>query len=239
MRRLFAFVVIGLLVVGALVVAADRGGAWLAARLIADRVQASEHLAQRPEVRVAGTPFLPQLIRGRYQAFDVRARDLRSGPLPLADVDATVTGVRLPLADLVSGSVARVAADQVRARVLVRYADVDALLADRNLKVAAAGNVVRVTGTARVLGRDLSASALSDIAVRDGQIVVTARKIETGNGLADSALSALASSRRFDFTVPGADLPFGLRLDGVRVQPDGLALTASGRAVVLSLARPA
>jgi LmeA-like phospholipid-binding len=234
MRRLFVVATVGLLLLGALVVAADRGGAWLSARLIADQVQAGEHLTQRPEVRVAGTPFLPQLIRGRYQAFDVRARDLRSGPLPLADVDATVSGVRLPLADIVSGSVSRVAADQVRARVLVRYADLDPLLADRNLKVSPAGDALRVTGTARVLGRDLAASALSDVAVRDGQLVVTARKIETGNGLADSALSALASGRRFDFTVPAADLPFGLRLDGVRVQPDGLALTAQGHAVELS-----
>lgn len=180
-----------LVVLAGCVIGADRGAAWLAARLAATRVQSTEHLAQRPRVLVHGTPFLPQIVRGRYQAVEVWAR------------------------------------------VMPRYGALNTYLAGRNLSVAAAGPSLRVTGTARVLGRDFSAAAVSDVAVRDGQVVVTAHRIETGNSLADTALSAAADARRLDFTVRLGSLPFGLRLTDVRVQPDGLVLTADARAVVV------
>lgn len=135
---------------------------------------------------VHGTPFLPQIVRGR----------LRPEPLPVAEVDSTLTGVRLPLGDVLRRSVSQVDADSVRARVMLRYGDLNTYLAGRNLSVAAAGPSLRVTGTARVLGRDFSAAAVSDVAVRGGQVVVTAHRIETGNSLADTALSAAADARR-------------------------------------------
>lgn len=220
MRRLLLVLVL----LAGCVIGADRGAAWLAARLVATRVQSTEHLAQRPRVLVHGTPFLPQIVRGR----------LRPEPLPVAEVDATLTGVRLPLGDVLRRSVSQVDADSVRARVMLRYGDLNTYLAGRNLSVAAAGPSLRVTGTARVLGRDFSAAAVSDVAVRDGQVVVTAHRIETGNSLADAALSAAADARRLDFTVRLGSLPFGLRLTDVRVQPDGLVLTADARAVVVN-----
>jgi hypothetical protein len=230
MRRLLLVLVL----LAGCVIGADRGAAWLAARLVATRVQSTEHLAQRPRVLVHGTPFLPQIVRGRYQAVEVWALDLRPEPLPVAEVDATLTGVRLPLGDVLRRSVSQVDADSVRARVMLRYGDLNTYLAGRNLSVAAAGPSLRVTGTARVLGRDFSAAAVSDVAVRDGQVVVTAHRIETGNSLADTALSAAADARRLDFTVRLGSLPVGLRLTDVRVQPDGLVLTADARAVVVN-----
>lgn len=220
MRRLLLVLVL----LAGCVIGADRGAAWLAARLVATRVQSTEHLAQRPRVLVHGTPFLPQIVRGR----------LRPEPLPVAEVDSTLTGVRLPLGDVLRRSVSQVDADSVRARVMLRYGDLNTYLAGRNLSVAAAGPSLRVTGTARVLGRDFSAAAVSDVAVRDGQVVVTAHRIETGNSLADTALSAAADARRLDFTLRLGSLPFGLRLTDVRVQPDGLVLTADARAVVVN-----
>lgn len=229
MRRLLLVVI----VLAVVAVAADRGAAWAASRVVADQVQSAEHLTRRPQVLMTGTPFLPQLLGGNYRAVEVRAHELRTDQLTVAEVDATLTGVRLPPQKVVQGSITAVRADEVRARVLVRYGDLDAVLSGRNLTVAAAGESLRITGSARVLGRDVSAAAVSDVAVRDGALVVTARKIETGSSLADAALSAVAVGGRFDFTVRPGVLPFGLRLDSVRVRPDGLDVTAVAHAVEL------
>jgi hypothetical protein len=89
---------------------------------VATRVQSTEHVAQRPRALVHGTPLLPQIV---YQAVELWALDLRQEPLPVAEVDATLTGVRLPLGAVLRRSVSQVDADSVRARVMLRYGDLN------------------------------------------------------------------------------------------------------------------
>lgn len=90
MRRLL----VGLVVLLALLLAADRAGAALASRAIAAEVQSATRLPGEPDVEVAGFPFLTQALAGRYDRVELTARDVPAGELTLDRLDATLTGVQ-------------------------------------------------------------------------------------------------------------------------------------------------
>jgi hypothetical protein len=79
----------------------------------------------------------------------------------------------------------------------------------------------------------VTGSALSRLTVDDGQVVVTAESFDVGAGLV-SRLLTRALAGRFDARVSLGALPYGLRVDGVAVQTDGLAVTAQPADAVLS-----
>ena len=209
----------------------DRGAAALAGRAVASQVQTTGGLASRPEVSVEGFPFLTQAVRGRYDRVEVSAQDVPAGELRLAALDATLTGVRVPLSDVVTGSVGAVPVDRVVAETLVPYAELARRAGSRALQVAPAGDRVRVTGSVEVLGRTLRAAAVSRVVVEGGALVVTAERFEVGNDVADAVLST-ALGDRLDLRVP-VSLPYGLELQSLEVRPDGVLVRSAARDVVL------
>ena len=228
MKRLL----VSLLVLAALAVAADRIALVVAERQVAAQLQTSGSLSTRPQVSVRGIPFLTQALAGRYDDIELSATDVSAGGGRLSRLDASLHGVHLPLSAALSGSVTSVPVDSVRATVLVSYADLATQLRDRGLSVTPAGALLRVTGSVTVLGRRVSASALSSVRLSGSSVVVSAQRFEVGNAAADRALtSGLAG--RFDFVVRIGTLPYGLKLTAVRVSPDGVIATAAGTNTVL------
>jgi hypothetical protein len=182
----------------------------------------------KPSVSFGGFPFLTQAVRGRYSAVEVSASDVAAGGERLSQFDADLAGLRLPLSAALSGNVARVPVDGVDARVVLSYADLQRRLRDRRLALAAGpSGLLRVTGTVRVLGRDVSAAALSSVRLSGTSVVVTAQRFE-GGGI------SVPLGNRLDFTVRIGKLPYGLALSGVRVTPGGIEATARGRNTVLT-----
>ncbi len=84
-----------------------------------------------------------------------------------------------------------------------------------------------------MLGRTLSASALSSLRVSGHDVVVTAQRFEVGAKPADAALTALLGNR-FDFRASIGALPYGLVLQTAAVRPDGVEATATAEAAVLT-----
>ena len=228
MRKLLVALV---LLVGLLVVV-DRVAARLAAQAIASEVQASAGLAAEPEVDVVGFPFLTQALAGRYDRVEVTAVDVPAGELVLARLDATLTGVQVPLSDALAGSVERVPVEGVRAQALVAYDELARRSGERRLTVAPAGERVRVTGSVDALGRTLSAVAVSRVEVVEGDLLVTAEEYEVGNETADRIITR-ALGDRLDLRIPVSGLPYGLEVRGVEVQPQGVAVVARSGATVL------
>ncbi|MFN2521994.1 MAG: DUF2993 domain-containing protein [Mycobacteriales bacterium] len=230
MKRLL----VSLLVLLVVLVAADRVAVVVAGRVVAGQLQTSGDLSVRPSVSFGGFPFLTQAVRGRYSSVRVRASDVTAGGERLSAFDATLDGLRLPLSAALSGDVSQVPVDAVQARVVLSYADLQRRLRDRRLGLASGpSGLLRVTGTVRVLGRDVSAAALSSVRLSGTSVVVTAQRFEVGSATADRVLSA-ALGKRLDFTVRIGKLPYGLALSAVQVTPDGLAATAAGRNRVLT-----
>lgn len=230
MTKLLLFVVGLLIVLGV----GDRVTAKVAAGEIAKTVRQSQGLPVRPDVHVGGLPFLTQAVAGRYREITLNARDLRVDDVRVARLDATLTGVHVPLGDVLGRRVTDVPVDHLRGTVLLGYDDLSARLRSRGLTVGAAGEQVRVTGMVTVLGQTLRASADSDVRVgpSGSSLIITARRFQVGNALADSALSA-AIGGRFDFVVRTSQLPFDLTVREVRVTPDGLLIEAAGDGVTL------
>lgn len=224
--------VIALVVVAALLLVVDRGGAYLAGRLAAARLQDSAGLATRPDVSVTGFPFLTQLLRGRYQRIEVVASGVPAGTARLRTLSATLRDVRLPLSSLLSGNVASVPVGQLDARALLAYDELTRRSGSRELTFAPAGNEVRVTGSVRVLGRTLSAAALSTVALDGGSVSVVGRSFRTGNGVADAVLTA-GLRDKLDLRVDVSRLPYGLAVRSVAVEPNGIAILAGARDAVL------
>ena len=221
---------------------ADRVAAAVAARELAAQLQAQAGLAAPPEVEVGGVPFLTQALAGRYDRIDVTARDVPAGEvegtaLTLRTLTATLRGARVPLSDALSGTVSSVPVDRVDARVLLPYDALARRAAGASVTVAPAGDRLRVRGTVRLLGRDVQASALSRLRVDGDALVVTAESFDVGGGLADRLVTR-ALRERFDLRVELGRLPYGLAVEGVQVQEDGLALTAASADAVLAAPAP-
>lgn len=223
-----------LVVLGALFVVVDRVAVAIAENEVGDRIAQQADLPGPPEVDITGFPFLTQAFRGRYDRVEVTATDVPAGELRLDRLDATLRGVHVPLSEALSGDVTRVPVEQIDARALVGYAELSQRSGDRQLTVSAGtGSRVRVTGNVEVLGRTLSAVAVSRVEVVDGAIVVTAEEFEVGNEAADEVITR-ALRGRFDITVPVTGLPYGLRVTGLGVEPDGVVVRANAVDTVLS-----
>lgn len=212
---------------------ADRAGAALAGRALAAELQRSGGLASRPSVDVAGVPFLTQAVRGRYRRIDVEATSVPAGEVVLQSLTVQLSGVRVPLSAALSGSLDAVPVDRVDATAVLAYADLARRARNRELTVSPAGDDVRVRGVVRVLGQELSASALSSLTVDGDEVVVTARSFEVGNVVADRVLTQ-ALRDRLDFRFRLRALPYGLTVSGVDVRPEGVALAAVARDTVLT-----
>lgn len=231
MRRLLSV----LLVLLVLTAVADRVGALLAGRVVAGQLQSAAGLPEQPDVDVRGVPFLTQALAGRYERVEVRATGVPAGELTVTELTATLTGARVPLEDVLSGAVEEVPVEVIEAQVLLSYDVLSRRSGDRQLTVSPDGDRVRVQGSVRVLGQTLAATAVSTVTVEGGALVVSAQEFEVGNEAADAALTR-ALRGRFDLRIPVSDLPYGLRLQSIAVQSDGVALSALARDVVLKAA---
>ena len=221
-----------LLTLAVCAVAADRLSLVLTERAVAAQLQTSGGLSTRPDVTIRGLPFLTQAFAGVYDDVEVSASDVTAGGGRLSKLDVTLRGVHVPLSDALSGSVDAVPVDTLRATVLLSYEDMARQLRDRRLTVAAAGDLLRVSGSVTVLGRTVTASALSTVKLSGSSVVVTAKRFEVGHAVASKAVT-LALAGRFDFVIRVGQLPYGLTMSSVAVRPEGVVAIADAKQTVL------
>jgi hypothetical protein len=224
--------VVVLLVLVALVVAADRVSVRVAEAAVAKQVQQSANLRSRPDVRIRGFPFLTQAVRGSYDRIDVSADDLDRGGVHVTRLTASLHDVRVPLGDALHGDVGAIPVSGIDATALVTYADLAHRSGVVGMTIQPDGDLVRVTGRVTVLGRTVRASAVSAVALRGSRIAVTARSLTVLGQSSPALVNALAGT--LDLLVPIGTLPYDLRVTGLSVSSAGLRLTARSGPTVLS-----
>lgn len=219
---------VGVAVVLALLVGADRAGDLVAGRVLAERVAArTDGLAADPQADVRGVPFLTQLVGGTYDDVRIRA-DLLAGPVPVRELEVRLRGLELGLERLVSGDVGEVPVQGLTATGLLLWDDLEAV-ADRPVELSLQGpGQIRVNGEADVQGRRVVVDAVSTAQVVDGAIQVTASRLMDGDGQPVPGDQGL-----LDVRLPSPDLPYGLVLEQVRPSAQGLVVTARGGPTVL------
>lgn len=230
MRKLITAVV----VVVILFVGADRIVHAVAEHELAAQIRSSQQLPATPKVHLDGFPFLTQVIRGRYDGGRIVVEGLRTPRMRIDRLDATVTGVRLPLSALVHRNVSRVPVRHVTATVHIGYPALAAALDVPGLTLAGSGGrlTVSVTTNATVVGR-VMLSGSAAIGVSGGTLTVHDVRLGAQGGSVPASVLDPAA-KRIARTVPLNDLPYGLHLTGLRVTDSGVDVTAAATDTVLA-----
>lgn len=228
---IFVVVVAVLAVLALSLVLADRSCATLAER------KASEYLAEPfgypPSVRVHGTPFLTQALRGRYGDIEVSGGGLQVGEMAGATLEAHLFNAILPPRELLGGRTTELPVERVEGRIVLPYGEVarvsripgltltyerQRLIASASLPVPGINQIARVSGHA----------ALS---VVEGAVWLRVRGLSVaGIGLPSLVVKQLMPSLNVPIPLPA--LPYGLRLDELRPVQSGLVVCGSAQDVV-------
>jgi hypothetical protein len=233
-RRLLVVVV----VLALLLVVADRVAAGVAERQVAQTIQESEGLADRPEVDIAGIPFLTQALRGDYRQIDVTIHGLTAEQdLTIDELDGRLNGVRVPLRDVVQRSVSSAPVDLATATGRTNFdalneAAKTRLPSDRLTATFGAGSApdrLSVTGSYASPVGAIAVRGEARIVIQDGDLVVTA--VPDSLSIPSRLRDVVARLLDLSFRLP--DLPFGFQARSVAVSPEGIAVTATARDVTL------
>jgi LmeA-like phospholipid-binding len=222
MSRFARGVIITLVVLAVLLVAADRIGVYAAERTAGNTIQSSQKLASRPDVDIAGFPFLTQLAAGKFGEVTVTGQDLPVGEAPhLLDLSR----VRVVLHTVtVSRDFSRVHAKTADAVATVNYADLSKTL---GLTVSYAGNGrVKATKSVTVFGQTVKASLSARPELVNGALGFAGAQINGADQLGGAAVDALGQV--FDLSVPLQGIPFKIRVRSLRVEPQGVLVALSG-----------
>ncbi|MET8349766.1 MULTISPECIES: LmeA family phospholipid-binding protein [unclassified Micromonospora] len=245
-RKLLVGLVVLLVLVAVLLVIADRVAVGVAERAIADRVsqEVTKQGAQsaEPDVEVGGTPFLTQVLDGRYQRISIKLRDVQASVegdavrLPVLDVDAR--NVRASLDTLRTGQ-GDVVADTVDGTGTISYDSLAALLDRPGLTLGEQGGKLTVTAPVDILGQKLTVSGTADVTVAEsGAVALRFNDLDAAGlpnlPLARTLLNNYAKGISVDVPLP--DLPFQLAVREVRPLPEGLAVTADAKNVPINSA---
>ncbi|HEY2946927.1 MAG TPA: DUF2993 domain-containing protein [Micromonosporaceae bacterium] len=237
--RLISFLVVLLIVLAGLLLIADRAGAALAERTVADEVKkevaARGVTSSEPDVEIAGFPFLTQVARGRYDKIRIVMRDVAGQGVQLPRLDVEARDVTASARTLMNGE-GRVIAEQVSGTATIGYASVANLINQPGLRLSEQDGRLLVNLPVEVLGQRLTLAGTADLAVAGSKIRVRFRDLKA-EGVPDipaarNLINQVADKISVDVALPA--LPFDLAVQKVTPRPDGLAITASARGVPLN-----
>ncbi|TKJ32482.1 DUF2993 domain-containing protein [Blastococcus sp. CCUG 61487] len=227
MRALLVTVV---LLAGVLLLA-DRVAVGIAENRIAGELADRGGLVGEPDVDIGGFPFLTQALSGRYD--DVRL-SLAPGQLaetPDTRADVALRGVRLPLSDVLSGSVRQVPVDRIDGTATISY-DLLAAQLGGDARIEPEGEGLRVSRTVEVLGYTLPVSAAGTVSLDGDELVIDVEQA-SGAGVEIPGFLVRQVSDLLDLRYTVA-LPFGLQLTDVAPAADGVEVRVEATDAVLS-----
>jgi len=226
-------------VLAVLLIGADRAAAWAAQRDLAAAIQQSQDLAETPQVHIGGFPFLTQAISGNYQQVDVTVADLptQSG-LQVNQLQARLSGVHLPLRNVIAGDVQQVPVDTVTASAHATFASLDAAVAQQissdRLTVhfgAGPSGALSITGDLATPLGHVTVQGQARLTVSDGRIQI-APVPGSLDGLPSAVRDEVARLLTVQVDLPG--LPLGFKPTGVQVGGSGITVSAEATNVVIT-----
>jgi len=226
-----ALLVVVLLLVG-LAVVADRVALGVAEDRVATELVQEGGLQGRPEVEIAGFPFLTQAIGGRYDDVHISLTAEQLGQPEGTRADIALHGVEVPLSSVLSGSVSEVPVERIDGTASLSYALLsDQLGSDTELSREADG--LRITRTVEILGRSLRLTAAGQVALDGSDLVVDVEEASgAGIDVPDWLLERATDLLDVRYTLPA--LPFGLQLTDVTPAEDGVEIRVEAENAVLT-----
>jgi hypothetical protein len=229
-RRFLIAVLIFLI---AVLVAADRLGAIVAAHVLAGKVQNDEHLPSRPGASIGGIPFLTQAISGKYHDVTITANDVPVNGVTVTSLTADLHGVHIPISKVLHDHGLEVPVDRIDGTAFVAYADINSYLSAHHpvnqvlFLRAGIGNSATIVDRLRIAGRTVSLRGVG-MAMLTGNVVGVKvsdlKRTSTGGAaLGSKVLSRIEAQLRI--SVPLNDLPFRIILTSATFSASGVTVT--------------
>lgn len=237
-RRRWPWVLLVLVVVlGGLFVAVDRVAVHYAERAVAQRLGGRAPFTTDPEVTAGGFPFLTQAVAGDYRHITVSGSGLTLGQLQGVGFRADLRGVRVPLSDVLSGSVGTIPVDRADGEVVVPYSELARQTGIADLAITEQDGVLRVTAPVAV--KVLFLDQTFDVVGR-GTVVTTGNNLQlsvdqiqvAGVTLPQQAVEFIQGYLNAQIRLPA--LPYGLILRSATARSDGLHVGVGGENLNLS-----
>jgi hypothetical protein len=220
-----------LLLLGGLLLAADRGAEAFAEDRVAQLVAERGGLAGRPEVEIGGFPFLTQAVGGRYDDVRIGLTGADLGQPEGTRADVSLRGVQVALSDVLSGSVQQVPVERVDGTATLAYALLAAELGP-GTTVTRNGDGLRVQRTVEVAGVSVPLTATGTVSL-DGDSLVVDVEDASGAGVDVPDLLVDQVDDALDLRYPIPQLPFGLQVTGVAPADDGVRVQVEATDTVL------
>ncbi|MFH9041591.1 DUF2993 domain-containing protein [Streptomyces sp. NPDC017966] len=232
-------------ILGGIFVIVDRVAVNFAEGEAADRLKATENLADTPDVSINGFPFLTQLAGGTLDEVRVGIEDYEAGTgdsagtIRIAALRADMHGVEFSgdfssaVAADATGT-ATVAYDELLKTATSEPGRVAPGVTARVVGLSDGGNgKIKVAVEATVLGTELPepVSVLSSVTVVDGDTVRVKADAVPEIGGAEIVESSVRRITDFEQRIDG--LPGGIRLDKVEAAENGVEITVKGSDVRL------
>lgn len=203
----------------------DRVAESITAGKLAERVQSTQHLTARPEVTIAGFPFLLQVLKGRYHDVTITAKaPIDANGVAVNNATAHLHGVKVALSDAIHGTVSDLPVQSGTGSALITYPQLDTIVHRYGGTV---GQQITVhglsSGHARLQG-PFGMSLTVTAAITNGKLVVTPdpTQLNALPGLVKALLTdALATP------IPLPTFPFNVHLESVQLDTAGVHLIAS------------
>lgn len=212
---------IALLVLLALLIAADRIAVTVADRAAADTLQRSQHLPQRPSVSIGGFPFLTQLVAGNFDHIHVRADDVRTTAagrsVRIGQLDVTLRHVT------VSRDFRSATSRFSTATATIGYRDLSQVLGVQ-LGYAGDGRVSATASAGVIEGVPVAGTATAAVHVSGDTLVFSAVRVSVAGQQVPPAAASYFTSI-FGTSVPLTGLPFGVHVQSVTAGTHGVAIT--------------
>jgi hypothetical protein len=223
---------ITLVVLVGLAVVADRVGVGIAEKRVAEQIRQQGHLSGTPGVDITGFPFLTQAVAGDYTDVRISLTAADLGQPAGTSADVSLRGVRVPLSDVLSGSVQRIPVDSVDGTATLSYALLSSKLGgDTTLRREGSG--LRITKTVHIAGFTLPLTAAGTVRLSGNDLLIDVQQASgVGVKVPSFLVDRVSDLLDLRYTVP--QLPFGLKLTGVRPGADGVEVSVGATDTVLS-----
>jgi hypothetical protein len=218
---------IALVVVVGVLVGADRVALVIAEHQLANRIQSSQKLSQKPDVSIAGFPFLTQVAARDFPHATVDIHGLDANGLTITDLHADLRGVH------VSSGFTSATVDTLNATAELSYADIGKALSSQldvggvqvgTMQVSQAG-----PGQIRASYKLLGATVSTTIGVK----LSGHNTLEFQGVSLDAPLVALGI-KPINVGYSLGSLPFGIDLTTLTFTGDAVEVAATGSHVNLS-----
>lgn len=252
-------IVIVLLVLVAVLVAADFGVAAAGENQLSKKIRTQLNLSSDPAVTIHGFPVILQALKGDYSDISISATGVAAkNTLRDLEIDADLHHVRVPLSQLLSGNVSSAKIDEVDGKVRVKAADIGRLLKlpdltitpvplDTILGVGAQQRLqpdptfakdntmagIDMAASVNIAGEQTKIDAFGVISLVNGDIQITPKNLKATNSQVSGQLPQAVLApflKLFTVTLSGRTLQLPFSAQATGVEVDNGAVVLQGKA---------